>query len=92
MNYMGREVCHVPKSWCVGICPAAPIGRLPPKAGQLAEQLLLLRAGADDRLAVGLVLRDVLVDVAEADAAVRVLLTLQGLGRAWRLKPYPFSG
>lgn len=58
------------------------IGRLPLGAGQLAERLLLLRVGADGRLAVGSALCDLLVDGAELGVAVRVLLTFQGPGRA----------
>ncbi|GAU71406.1 FHA domain-containing protein [Streptomyces sp. NBRC 110611] len=47
---------------------------------QLAEHLLLLRVHADHRLAVSLVLFDLLVDVAELGVPVRMLLALQRLG------------
>jgi hypothetical protein len=41
---------------------------------------LFLGVHADDRLAVGLMLLDLLVDVAELGIPIRVLCALQGLG------------
>lgn len=60
----------------------SPIGRLPPGAGQLAERLLLLHVGADDRLAGGPVLCVRLVDGAGPAVTVRALPSPQGPGRA----------
>ncbi|MGY5036538.1 hypothetical protein ACWC9U_38340 [Streptomyces sp. 900116325] len=58
------------------------VDRLPLGASQLAKRLSLLCVGADGRLSVGSALCDLLVDGAEPDVAVRVLLTFQGPGRA----------
>jgi len=53
---------------------------LPAGVGQLPEQFLFLGVHADDRLTVGLMLLDLLVDVAELGIPIRVLCALQGLG------------
>lgn len=66
----------------------SPIGRLPPGAGQLAERLLLLHVGADDRLAGGPVPCVRLVDGAGPAVTVRALPSPQGPGNGMRLKPH----
>jgi len=58
--------------------------RAPFPAGrrQLPEVLFLLRIHADDRLSVGLVGFDLLIDVLKLRVAVGVLRSLQCLGRS----------
>jgi hypothetical protein len=55
--------------------------------GQPVEVLLLLRVDTDDRLSSGLMLLDLLVDVAELGVLVGVLVSFQGLRVACRLNP-----
>jgi hypothetical protein len=59
----------------------APRAPFPAGRRQLPQLLLLLRIDADHRLAIGLVGLDLLVDVAELRVPVRVLRSLQRLGR-----------
>jgi hypothetical protein len=58
-----------------------------PGHGQQAHLLLLFRIDADHRLARGLVLFDLLVDVVELRVAVGMLLAFQGLGVALQAEP-----
>jgi hypothetical protein len=64
---------------------------LPPGVRQLPQLFLLLGIDADDRLTTGLVLLDLLVDVAELRVPVGVLLALQRLGAGLQAEALPFQ-
>jgi hypothetical protein len=68
------------------LTPGAP---LPTGHGQPAQLFALLGVHADHRLAVGLVVLDLLVEVAELGIPVGVLGALEGLGVGLQAEPFP---
>jgi hypothetical protein len=60
---------------------------LPACVLELPNQFLLLRVGADHRISGALMVFDLLIDIPELRIAVRVLLSLNGLGAALQAEP-----
>jgi hypothetical protein len=70
------------------LTPGVP---LPPGHGQPTELFALLGVHADHRLTVGLMVLDLLVEVAELGIPVGVLGAFQGLGVGLQAEPFPLQ-